>query len=305
MVAATIEREKPGLVAVPSIPNGKPELTRLPLGMLRVALAEPGPGYQRAPQERQIKKIVERWDWKMLDPLWVSRRIDGANAGEFFVVDGQHRWLAAQRLFEDSQELPVLLIHATFEQEAERFARQHENERKVSANALYLARLEARDPETLDMKAAVERQGWRLYVPPSGNPARAGRGTIGAISTVTNVYRKYGDAILGMALKILGEAYQHDAHAADGRLIAGMAAFLVSFPEANSGELIDRLMRPENTPRRILQGSGLYISSHQVQFAVARYLMDVYNKHRSVKRLNWDKKSSIAKGKAGKARGEK
>jgi len=59
MVAATVIAG----VDEPISGAGTPVIRRIPLRLLNVSLAEPGPGYQRTPNMSRVKKIARNWDW--------------------------------------------------------------------------------------------------------------------------------------------------------------------------------------------------------------------------------------------------
>ena len=65
--------------------------------------------YQRRADDGRSKvligQIARGWDWRLYQPLSVSRRA----GGELFVVDGQHR-LAAARMRGDIPHLPVVIL---------------------------------------------------------------------------------------------------------------------------------------------------------------------------------------------------
>lgn len=294
MVAAVATTEN-GIVTEPTFLADQriPRIERIPIGMLRVALAEPGPGYQRPPDMSRARKLAAKWDWTMLDPLVVSIRKDGPHAGEYFVVDGQHRYLAAAEIFPDTEELPALVLRLTVEEEARRFARQGENVRRVNARDLFRARIEARDPDALALRALVERQGWRIVA--SAHSAPNSNNDIIAVQRIVSIYNGYGPTILELTLKVLAEAYGHKSFAIDNRMLGGVSHFLFHFPVANVGELTERLSRPEGLPRRIYQASALYGTNGGGRSGgntwVSRAILDVYNHgRRGSTRLDWDLK---------------
>lgn len=61
--------------------------------------------YQRRPDEWKIKRIASEWSWPAIGALIVAMRDDG----KFYVVDGQHRALAAMRRA-DVETMPCIVF---------------------------------------------------------------------------------------------------------------------------------------------------------------------------------------------------
>jgi hypothetical protein len=291
-VVTTLGRTKTenGIVKTAEIPTRAdvPQIERVPATMLNIAAYDPGPGYQRPADLNRVARIAREWDWALFDPLTVSRRRGGPRDGELFVVDGQHGWLAAMERWGETIELPATMLHLTLEEEAERFARQHENARRPIQNHRFAANITARDEETLAIKAIVERQGW--IVSPYYGPQR--HNAISAAGNLVTAYRAYGPDVLELTLKVLAEAYTYKPASVDGRLIRGLAHFLYHFPVANIGELTERLMRPEALPARLYQNSAMYSSNTGgTSGAISHAIFDQYNRRRSGStKLTWDLK---------------
>lgn len=272
--------------------EGTPVIRRIPLRLLNVALADPGPGYQREPNLNRVRKIARAWDWGMYEPLIVSERKDGPRAGQLFIVDGQHRYLAALENFPEWQELPALVLPMTMEEEARRFARQGENRTGVNTRDLFRARLEANDPAAHDIVAVLAAAGWRI----SFNQTRSGS-TIQAVNAVQNIYNHFGRELLALTLHVINSTYPESMEMrTDNRLITGIAHFLFHFPVVKVNLLIEKLSRPEAHPRRLLQNSALYATGSgggggaKGASAVSRAILDQYNKNTSANRLDWDLK---------------
>lgn len=88
--------------------------TEIPVGLL-----EPSPEFQR-PVRGHEKKIAANWDYDKCGDLLVSYR-----DGHFYIIDGQHRWLAATSI--GVKELPCRIYeNLTIEDEARLFVEQTE-----------------------------------------------------------------------------------------------------------------------------------------------------------------------------------
>jgi hypothetical protein len=136
-------------------PKGEPPEVRWePCCALRIDEA-----YQRVISGKQsqslIREIAENWDWRLCAPLTVSHRADEAGEMAFFVIDGQHR-LAAAEMRGDIEELPCIIsVFGGFEEEALAFIAINTARRQVTALDKYHARVAAKEPLALKIKAAV------------------------------------------------------------------------------------------------------------------------------------------------------
>lgn len=103
-----------------------------------------------------ILEIAENWDWRLCAPLTVSHRADSSGEMAYFVIDGQHRLRAAE-LRGDIPELPCIISKFdTFEDEAMAFVSINSARQQVTALDKFHARVAAKEPLALKIKALVE-----------------------------------------------------------------------------------------------------------------------------------------------------
>ena len=106
----------------------------------------------------RIAKITQEWNWTKVGRLVVSKRA----SGEYFVVDGQHRLLAAKQR-SDVRMLPCIVYKfATFEEEALAFRDINCNRGPVSAYHQFRASLAGGDSMSRDIVKVVERNGYTI-----------------------------------------------------------------------------------------------------------------------------------------------
>jgi hypothetical protein len=115
--------------------------------------------YQRKEiNETRVLDIRRNWSWAACGTLSVARRPDGT----YWVYDGQHRLLAAQKL-DSVQELPCLVFDfAEVRQEARSFVDTNTVRGPMKSVAQFRARIKAEDANALRMKATVEELGYKL-----------------------------------------------------------------------------------------------------------------------------------------------
>ena len=95
------------------------------------------PSYQRAPDERRIRKIASNWDDLKANLVHVSHRPDG-----YYVIDGNHTRLACER----AGRTDILCrVHEglTINDEAQLFVELNMNNKKPTFAELLKARAEA------------------------------------------------------------------------------------------------------------------------------------------------------------------
>lgn len=119
---------------------------------LPVDLLEIHPTIQR-PARGHEKQIAKRWDDRKCTPLIVS--YDRANNGKFKILDGQHRYLAA-KLANVPTLTCIVYQNLTEAQEAELFAAQRENVRRLTLRDSFRALLTAGNPTALTLKAICD-----------------------------------------------------------------------------------------------------------------------------------------------------
>lgn len=111
------------------------ELKRLNKNVLQVH-----PAYQRHAVEPKIKMIAASWSWVACGAIIVGER-----SGEYWVIDGQHRVLAAKRRA-DIDSLPCLVFETdSVEQEARGFLDANTGRKPVSSIDKFRASIAAGD----------------------------------------------------------------------------------------------------------------------------------------------------------------
>lgn len=113
--------------------------------------------YQRQGYESKVLELARNWSWISCGALTVASR-----DGKLWVVDGQHRKLAADRR-SDIQELPCLVFYVDHvKDEARAFVATNINRRNVSAVDKFRALLAAEDDAAVKAKDAIDAAGLRI-----------------------------------------------------------------------------------------------------------------------------------------------
>ncbi|AHE55686.1 DUF6551 family protein [Sphingomonas sanxanigenens] len=207
--------------------------------------------YQRSTDvrssQRLIRKIAENWDWRMCQPLVVSRR-----EGGFYVIDGQHR-LAAAQMRGDIPFLPCCIsTYASVADEAAMFVAMNRTRKAICKLDDFHAAAAGGDPEAVTVRRLIEEAGFTVsrttgstsWVP----------GAIAFTESIKMILRKHGERVCANALGLMAEAFPDEV------LNAGASTFraLVKIDIAREGLDRDRLFRALLTENQ--QGWAGYVS---------------------------------------------
>jgi hypothetical protein len=113
--------------------------------------------YQRDGIVSKVNELASNWSWIACGVLVVASR-----DGVFWVVDGQHRKLAADKR-SDIQELPCMVFDVDeIKEEAQAFLATNTNRRNVSALDKFRAKLAAGDIIANKVQEAIHAAGLRV-----------------------------------------------------------------------------------------------------------------------------------------------
>jgi hypothetical protein len=134
------------------------------LKMLHKDVLQIHPAYQRDVLPEKVKAITAAWSWLSLGALVVGER-----GGEFWVIDGQHRTLAAKRR-SDITHLPCVVFKtADVKTEARGFLDLNTGRKPVTAVAKQKAMVAAGDEVAAYVQQQCEALG--LEIKPSAHTA--------------------------------------------------------------------------------------------------------------------------------------
>lgn len=120
--------------------------------------------YQREAYQGKILELASSWSWIACGALIVAER-----DGIFWVIDGQHRKLAADRR-SDISSLPCMVFRvAGVKNEASAFLASNTNRRNVSALDKYRASLAAEHDTAASVQMALDEAGLHI-TQSSGSP---------------------------------------------------------------------------------------------------------------------------------------
>ena len=133
-------------------------------------------------QMMRAKAIAKDFKPERLGVITVSYR-----DGQYWVVDGQHRLVAA-KIAKYPDLMCEVVSGLTYEEEAYLFANQDENKKPVQLSVKWNSLRIAGHEETLKIDRIVESAGLEL-----STNGHKGKGQIIAISTVKSIHNQLGD----------------------------------------------------------------------------------------------------------------
>lgn len=188
--------------------------------------------YQRTMGSPASKKILagmrRLWDWRLCQPLVVSRRDDGS----LNVVDGQHR-LTGARDRGDIPHLPcVIITGANAAEEAATFVALNDRRAKLSQYDIFHAAIVSGDPDAIAVMKLLDECGLvhaRHSATDRWKPREINCGPMLARSIKT-----FNHVIVRNALTALAEAYPATVVTASASVLRGL--FIVYRDFANKAD---------------------------------------------------------------------
>lgn len=167
--------------------------------------------YQRDSLPRHVQKICREFSWRFFQPPTVAPN----GKGQHFVVDGQHRVLAA-KLHPQVTDLPCYVINDTeTTQQAETFKRTNTDRVAVNAVYLYWAGIAAGSVDDLELRDALAEAEVEI-VKTLGELAV---GKTNSVSTLRKCLKSHGREPLITSLKAIKAAYPSNPRALAGDLV--------------------------------------------------------------------------------------
>ncbi len=188
-------------------------------------------------RERSIATIASHWDWRLCQPLMVSNR-----AGQFFVIDGQHRRIAAERRG-DIPHLPCSIFTLeSLQDEALLFVAANSTRKTMTPTDRFRGAVVGGDPQAVVIDRLVREAGLSIGVGGGG----AVDGKPGQMSNVRGMVRalnSYGAQTVSAALTAIGEAWGDQVLTRPGLLFAAIVNVFRKAPDGFDADLFNRALR--------------------------------------------------------------
>lgn len=183
--------------------------------------------YQRNLSQGHIAKAAAHFDLYQINPVKVSRR-DGIN----YVFNGQHT-IEIVALVSGSRDTPVWCMiydELVYEHEADIFANQQKFVKPLSPYEVFMANIEAGNDDQLIIRDLVESYGLML-----GH--RKAPCVICAVSTIEQIYQKYGYHVLNRVLRLCIGTWEGDVNSFSANILNGITKLISVFGDQLNDEI--------------------------------------------------------------------
>ncbi len=172
-----------------------------------------------------IKDIVAHFQWPLFQPITITQRDEAG----YWVIDGQHRMIAAQQI--GIREIPaVLLDNLTSAQQALAFAGINGKRVSVNAYAIHHAMVAAEDPLSARLAAICEKTGVSIPRYPKMATVSKPNETM-AIAALKTAMRVHGDDALIWALRLLRDVYPDEPGMITATAVRLLSAFYAAYAD--------------------------------------------------------------------------
>jgi hypothetical protein len=196
--------------------------------------------YQRIPDSRRIAKMSAEWDWFSYQPICAGCRDDGS----YWIIDGQHRWAAAMKAF-DQDVLLDCYVHlgTTSELEADRFLRLNGERKGVSLGCQVKAGAHAGDPAKVAIKEVLAECGIDYVEEGAGRKRSGDDAPISCWGAMEKIYKDGQDDALRHTIMFLENAWNWSAQSVAAYSVAGTWLFLKKWRDHPSFSTPDTAFR--------------------------------------------------------------
>ena len=178
--------------------------------------------YQRNLSQTHIARAAASFDLYQINPVKVSRR-DGIN----YVFNGQHTIEIVAQV-SGSRETPVWCMiydDLSYSHEADIFANQQKFVKPLLPYEVFKANLQAGSDDQLIINDLVESYGMTIGI-------RKMPGVICAVSTIEQIYKKYGYHGLSRVLRLIIGTWEGDVNSFSGNILNAVTRLVVVYGDS-------------------------------------------------------------------------
>ena len=195
--------------------------------------------YQKPCDENRCRRIANNFNGHRMRPIDLSYR-----DGHYWCFDGQHRSRVYALL--GIRTIPAIVHEGlTYEDEAWLFAHQQDDVGSVNANHKWVAMVEAKDEDALEISRICKEYGFTILEKNNkGN-------NIKCVSRLCRFYKELGPTKLMAVLIALRDAWEYMPHSIDAPIFDGITLLVKTYPEFDYKRLSVSLGR--TTPKILLR----------------------------------------------------
>lgn len=236
--------------------------------------------YQRDVIESHMRNIATNLDLDSLRTFSVSHRTDG----NYYVIDGQHRWLALRENDLLDWEVDCDLYEGLEIDDEAALYRRLNASRVLSRFDKFKAGVVAGDNEATTIRDICARRG----LTPNKSP---GEGNIQCVAHLERIYRRHGGDVLDRAIKMATSVWGKTSTAVDGNIVSALASLLVRFGDTiNWQDMEKALAKTPQGPagiRGIANGTKTAFPLRPMEWCTARAIIQRYNIGRRTSKIEW------------------
>lgn len=235
--------------------------------------------YQRDPSRDLVDKIAGDWDEVASELILVSDRgerpANGKIEGGLFIVNGQHRTLAARQLGQKQIDARVIDLSAEKDPGAIEALFRLKTNVRLGDRSLerFKAQLRAGDPQSRAIQKLLGRYDTEI------NAVANSEFGINCVSTIENLYAYDGGSLLTDTLDIMKEVYgEIRGNVASASMFKGIAWFTEAHAEkADRAHLIMRLQGMTVAQLMARARTHASVMGKALWFNVYRAIVELYN----------------------------
>ena len=167
----------------------------------------------------------------------------------------------------------------SYQEEAELFASQYENSRKVPFRYELNAEFCAEDPNFVAFRKITEKVGLILDM-----EGKVGRYTIGALAKAWSIYQKNGPELYEKVLRLIVKTWNGESWSLQSSILGGVATFVKKYPNFSEKRFIKYLSVAD--ANMLMRGSVGITRSRDIAYAVA--IAKLYNTRGGKNAVNID-----------------
>lgn len=210
--------------------------------MIRLSQLNIDENYQRGYRKAHVQKIVDLYDEHAFGRILVGRRTDGS----LWVVDGQHRYYAAEQMGLPS--IPAEVFDSNGQShEAEIFLKANAARRVSGLDKLHAAYCAGVEWAT-DIVDSLAKRGLEMAF--GGKKSKWPY--IATTEPLMQLHAVSGKRGIEKLARVIVEGFtSHDPDATDQVVISGVAYFLAAWPDADLSRLIDVCSRKTHSAAKL------------------------------------------------------
>ena len=180
--------------------------------------------------EKVISDIVLKFNWPLFQPITITEREEGG----YWVIDGQHRFTAAQRL--KIREIPAALVDLpTSHEKANAFVQINAARVSINALAVHHAKVVAGDPMAVRLQVCCDKAKVEIpRYPKMVNIIKPNESM--AVKQMITVMGALGDDALIWSLRILRRAYPDVSGGLSSQFIRLLSNFYNTYQDVHISE---------------------------------------------------------------------